>query len=87
MQMVVSEEHQMWMPIDNREGCMWVLCEWNIGENHQSVLCTKRLQEEEEEEEMRSPGRAPPRHIPMVPAGPPRSAKRPGGGFHPNPSG
>ena len=24
---------------------------------------------------MRSPGRAPPRHIPMVPAGPARSAK------------
>ena len=36
---------------------------------------------------MRCPGRAPPRHIPMVPAGPPRSGKRPGGGFHPNPSG
>ena len=40
-----------------------------------------------EEEEMRSPGRAPPRHIPMVPAGPPRSGNRPGGRFHPNPSG
>ena len=36
---------------------------------------------------MRSPGRAPPRHIPMVPAGPPLSGKRPGGGCHPNPSG
>ena len=42
---------------------------------------------QEEEEEMRSPGRAPPRHIPMVPAGPPRSGTRPGGGFYPNPSG
>ena len=40
-----------------------------------------------QEEEMRSPGRAPPRHIPMVPAGPPRSGTRPGGGFYPNPSG
>ena len=46
-----------------------------------------KTQEEEEEEEMRSPGRAPPRHIPMVPAGPPRSGTRPRGGCHPNPSG
>ena len=42
---------------------------------------------EGEEEEVRSPGRAPPQHIPIVPAGRPRSGRPPGEGFHANPSG
>ena len=42
---------------------------------------------EEEEEEMRSPGRAHRRHIPMVPAGPHRSDRDRQGGLCPDPSG
>ena len=42
---------------------------------------------EEEEEEMRSPGRAHPWHIPMLPAVPHRSNRDQKGGLRPNLSG
>ena len=56
------------------------------GMNREASACLAGGQEEEEEE-MRSPGKAPPRHIPMAPAGPQRSCRDQEGGFCPNPSG